>query len=60
MKHISKNIGNVMNLNPMLSDELGHKQDAEFSMSMETMLENCILLIVSAFCTGTEMRFLID
>jgi hypothetical protein len=54
------NIGNVMNLNPMMSEELinNSKTNPESSMTMETLLENCILFIVSAFCMGTEFRLL--
>lgn len=54
------NIGNVMNLNPMMSDELinKNKTDPESSMTMETLLENCVLYIVSAFCMATELRLL--
>ena len=49
-----------MNLNPMMSDELinNSKTNPESSMTMETLLENCILFIVSAFCMGTEFRLL--
>ena len=49
-----------MNLNPMLSDELINKnnKNSEPSMTVETLLENCILFIVSAFCVGTELRLL--
>jgi len=52
------NIGNVMNLNPTTSDELSQREDIDVITSMETMLENCILYIISAFCVATEMRFL--
>ena len=51
------NIGNVMNLNPMSSEELNLREEIDLVASMETVLENCILYIVSTFCVSTEMRF---
>jgi len=51
-----------MTLNPMTAEELSGGQSestedqAEFSI--EVILENFILYIVSHFCVGTEMRFL--
>jgi len=56
----SLNIGNVMNLNPMSSDELNLKQEIDLIVSVETILENCILFISSTFCVSTEMRFLYE
>jgi len=56
----SLNIGNVMNLNPMSSDELNLKQEIDLIVSVETILENCILFISSIFCVSTEMRFLYE
>jgi len=49
-----------MNLNPMSSDELNLKQEIDLIVSVETILENCILFISSTFCVSTEMRFLYE
>lgn len=52
------NIGNVMHLSPMNSDELSAKLDKTHELNKDAMLEKIILLVVSFFCVGTELRFL--
>ena len=54
----SLNIGNVMHLSPMNTDELTYKLDRSHEINKDAMLEKIILLIVSFFCVGTELRFL--
>lgn len=51
------NIGNVMNLTPMNSDELNSTYDVFQELSKDTMLEKIILYVVAYFCVGTEIRF---
>jgi hypothetical protein len=51
------NIGNVMNLTPMNSDELNSQTDVFQELSKDTMLEKIILYVVAYFCVGTEIRF---
>ena len=51
------NIGNVMNLTPMNSDELNSQPDVFQELSKDTMLEKIILYVVAYFCVGTEIRF---
>ena len=51
------NIGNVMNLTPMNSDELNSQADIFQEISKDTMLEKVILYVVAYFCVGTEIRF---
>ena len=51
------NIGNVMNLTPMNSDELNSQADIYQELSKDTMLEKVILYVVAYFCVGTEIRF---
>lgn len=52
------NIGNVMHLSPMNSDELSAKLDKSHELHKDAMLEKIILFVVSFFCVGTELRFL--
>jgi hypothetical protein len=52
------NIGNVMHLTPMNSDELAAKLDRTHELNKDAMLEKIILFVVSFFCVGTELRFL--
>ena len=47
-----------MQLTPMNSDELTAKLDRTHEINKDAMLEKIILLIVSYFCVGTELRFL--
>ena len=46
------NIGNVMNLTPMNSDELNTQSDVFQELSKDTMLEKFILYVVAYFCVG--------
>lgn len=52
------NIGNVMHLLPMSLEELNLHIDNSHELSRDAMLEKIILLSVSYFCVGTELRFL--
>ena len=52
------NIGNVMHLAPMSLDDLNIHIDSSHELSRDAMLEKIILLSVSNFCVGTELRFL--
>ena len=52
------NIGNVMHLLPMSLEELNLYLDNSHELSRDAMLEKIILLTVSYFCVGTELRFL--
>ena len=52
------NIGNVMHLLPMTLEELNLHIDNSHELSRDAMLEKIILLSVSYFCVGTELRFL--
>ena len=52
------NIGNVMHLAPMNSDELSVKLDRTHELNKDAMLEKIILFVVAFFCVGTELRFL--
>ena len=52
------NIGNVMHLLPMSIEELNLHIDNSHELSRDAMLEKIILISVSYFCVGTELRFL--
>jgi hypothetical protein len=52
------NIGNVMHLQPLSSDEMNLHIDNSHELSRDAMLEKIVLLTVSYFCVGTELRFL--
>ena len=52
------NIGNVMHLLPMSLEELNLHIDNSHELSRDAMLEKIILLSVSYFCVGTELRFM--
>lgn len=52
------NIGNVMHLNLMGSDEMNNKLDPTHEFNKDAMLEKIVLISVAYFCIGTEMRFL--
>lgn len=52
------NIGNVMHLTPMNLEELNIHVDNSHELSRDAVLEKIILLCVSYFCIGTELRFL--
>lgn len=52
------NIGNVMHLQPLSAEELNLHIDNSHELSRDAMLEKIILLTVSYFCVGTELRFI--
>ena len=54
------NIGNVMHLSLMGSDELNSKLESTHELGKDSMLEKIVLVAVSYFCIGTEMRFLMQ
>jgi len=41
----------------MTADELVSTDSSELDINKDTLLENFVLYIVSAFCAGAEMRF---
>ena len=52
------NIGNVMHLQPLSSEEMNLHIDNSHELSRDAMLQKIILITVSYFCVGTELRFL--
>mmetsp|Transcript_24207 Transcript_24207/g.37272 ORF Transcript_24207/g.37272 Transcript_24207/m.37272 type:complete len:130 (-) Transcript_24207:2509-2898(-) len=52
------NIGNVMHLQPLCTEEMNLHVDNSHELSRDAILEKIILLTVSYFCVGTELRFL--
>ena len=52
------NIGNVMHLAPLSVDDMSIHTDSTHELTRDAMLEKIILLSVSNFCVGTELRFL--
>lgn len=52
------NIGNVMHLQPLCTEEMNLHIDNSHELSRDAMLQKIILLTVSYFCVGTELRFL--
>ena len=52
------NIGNVMHLQPLSTEEMNLHVDNSHELSRDAILEKIILLTVSYFCVGTELRFL--
>ena len=52
------NIGNVMHLQPLSSEEMNLYADNTHELSRDALMEKIILLTVSYFCVGTELRFL--
>jgi hypothetical protein len=52
------NIGNVMHLQPLSAEEMNLHVDNSHELSRDALLEKIILLTVSYFCVGTELRFL--
>lgn len=52
------NIGNVMHLSLMGAEELNAKLETTHELGKDSMLEKIVLVSVSYFCIGTEMRFL--
>jgi hypothetical protein len=53
------NIGNVMHLSLMGTEELNSKLENSHELCKDSMLEKIVLICVSYFCIGTEMRFLL-
>ena len=51
------NIGNVMHLSPMNSDELTAKLDRTHEINKDAMLEKIILLIVAFFVLVLSLDF---
>jgi hypothetical protein len=54
------NIGNVMHLSLMGTEELNAKLDSNHELCKDSMLEKIVLVCVAYFCIGTEMRFLMQ
>lgn len=54
------NIGNVMHLSLMGAEELNAKLENTHELCKDSMLEKIVLVSVSYFCIGTEMRFLMQ
>jgi hypothetical protein len=54
------NIGNVMHLSLMGSEELNAKLENTHELCKDSMLEKIVLASVSYFCISTEMRFLMQ
>ena len=54
------NIGNVMHLSLMGTEELNAKLECTHELCKDSMLEKIVLVSVSYFCIGTEMRFLMQ
>ena len=52
------NISNVMALHPMGAEELRSNAKSTKEITKDSLLENFVLYVVSAFCVGTEMRFM--
>ena len=53
------NIGNVMHLSLMSSEELGAQLESTHELGKDSMLEKIVLVTVAYFCIATEMRFLV-
>jgi hypothetical protein len=47
-----------MHLQPLSTEEMNLHVDNSHELSRDAMLEKIILLTVSYFCVGTELRFL--
>ena len=54
------NIGNVMHLSLMGTEELNTKQETTHELCKDSMLEKIVLVCVAYFCVGTEMRFIMQ
>jgi hypothetical protein len=54
------NIGNVMHLSLMGTEELNTKLETTHELCKDSMLEKIVLVCVAYFCVGTEMRFLMS
>ena len=55
---LNLNIGNVMHLSPLTTQEMNLHLDNSHELTRDAMLEKIILLSISYFCIGTELRFL--
>ena len=53
------NIGNVMHLSLMGTEELNVKLENNHELCKDSMLEKIVLISVSYFCIATEIRFLL-
>eukprot|EP00347_Sterkiella_histriomuscorum_P018713 403344459 len=56
----SLEIGHVMQLNPMTSQELTQAINKHHEFQKDPMLEKLVLLVVAFFSIGTEMRLIVD
>lgn len=54
------NIGNVMHLSLMGTEELNAKLETTHELCKDSMLEKIVLVSSAYFCVGTEMRFLMQ
>ena len=54
------NIGNVMHLQPLSSQEMNLHVDNSHELTRDAILEKVILLTVSYFCVVTVLRFLMN
>jgi hypothetical protein len=57
---LNLNIGNIMQIQPVKMRDCLNMSRNEQQLSRESFLEKLQLLIVSYFCVGTEMRFIIQ
>jgi len=55
---LNLNIGNVMHLSPLTLQEMNLHLDNSHELTRDAILEKVILLSISYFCIGTELRFL--
>lgn len=55
---LNLNIGNVMHLSPLTLQEMNLHLDNSHELTRDALLEKVILLAISYFCIGTELRFL--
>lgn len=55
---LNLNIGNVMHLSPLTLQEMYLQLDNSHELTRDALLEKVVLLSISYFCVGTELRFL--
>jgi F0F1-type ATP synthase assembly protein I len=55
---LNLNIGNVMHLSPLGLQEMNLQLDNSHELTRDAILEKIVLLSISYFCVGTELRFL--
>ena len=53
------NIGNVMHMNCLKTDELNLKVEKSHELSKDAMLEKVVLIVTAYFCIATEIKFII-